>query len=165
MRLYRLLGAAALVVAPAVASAQPAPDRNVALGKTIYSDKANCASCHGWAGDGQGDPHAHGHAAKLRETKLTRDQLIEVIACGRPGAQMPHFNAYAYTEDACYGLKAADVDGSGTKPPDPVQSLQPKEIAAVADYLLAKVAGKGAPTKAECIDYFGGPAPACASYP
>jgi mono/diheme cytochrome c family protein len=153
----------ALLGLAAPAFAQQPDDRAVAFGRTIYSDKANCASCHGWAGDGQGDPHAHGVAAKLRDSKLTRAQLIEVIACGRPGAQMPHFDGYAYSDDPCYGLKDSDL--SGNKPPDPPQTLQPKEIEAVADYLLAKVVGKGPPTKAECTEYFGGPAPACAGYP
>ena len=153
-----------LVGLTGTAFAQQSESR-IDFGKTIYADKANCASCHGWAGDGQGDPHAHGVAAKLRASQLNRVQLIEVIACGRPGTQMPHFNGYAYADDICYGLKEADVEGSGTKPPEPPQNLQPHEIEAVADYLLAKIIGAGAPTKAQCAEYFGGSATACAGYP
>ena len=35
------------------------------------------------------------HAANLHETILNRDQLVEVIACGRPGTEMPRFDKYA----------------------------------------------------------------------
>ena len=155
----------ALVFADCTAFAQQADEHAVAFGKTIYAEKANCASCHGWAGDGQGDPHAHGVAAKLRDTKLDRAHLIETISCGRPGTDMPHFDAFAYGEDPCYGMNEADVEANGNKPSEPQQSLQPREIAAVADYVLAAIAGKGPPTKAECVAYFGTPAPVCASYP
>jgi hypothetical protein len=34
--------------------------------------------------------------------------LIEVIACGRPGTEMPHFDKYAYEDKTCYGATAAD---------------------------------------------------------
>jgi hypothetical protein len=44
----------------------------------------------------------------LHETRLNREQLIEVIACGRPGTEMPHFYKYAYEDTDCYGLKGKD---------------------------------------------------------
>ena len=53
--------------------------------------RADCQFCHGINGDGRGDPRSPGRAANLRETRLNREQLIEVIACGRPGTEMPHF--------------------------------------------------------------------------
>jgi len=84
---------------------------------------------------------------------MDRAQLIEVIACGRPGTPMPHFDAYAYSDNPCYGLDEAGVDKG--KPPEPPNSLQPKEIEAVADFLQATIVGKGSPNKAECVAYFG----------
>jgi mono/diheme cytochrome c family protein len=129
---------------------------NVALGKTIFQQKAQCAACHGWAGDGRGIPEATGQAANLRTTFLTREQIIEVVNCGRPATGMPHFNAFAYTEDACYSMRDAEVGKD--KPPDPPRPLQPHEIEAVTDYLMAKIVGKGPPTPADCRDYYGGAA-------
>jgi hypothetical protein len=35
--------------------------------------------------------------------------LIEVIACGRPGTEMPHFDKYAYEDNDCYGLKGKNL--------------------------------------------------------
>jgi mono/diheme cytochrome c family protein len=164
----RKLSTACVVLVAAAASAMllmvdaEADPASVAFGKSIYQDKANCAACHGWAGDGQGDPHAPGHAANLRSTALDRAQLIEVIACGRPGTPMPHFDAYAYSDDPCYGLNEAAVGKN--VPPEPPNSLQPKEIEAVADFLQATIVGKGAPTKVECAAYFGS-AGRCDKYP
>ena len=69
---------AALTLALALpAAAQTASD--IGLGKRLYQEKATCGFCHGWSGDGAGDPHSPGKAANLRETKLDHDQLIEVI--------------------------------------------------------------------------------------
>ena len=74
-----------------------------AFGRRIFQDKAQCVFCHGWAGDGAGAPQSSGGAANLRETKLNREQLIEVISCGRPGQAMPRFDDQAYAEKRCYG--------------------------------------------------------------
>jgi mono/diheme cytochrome c family protein len=79
-----------LIALVVLGSAARADD--VALGRRVYHDKAQCAYCHGWAGDGAGDPQSSGAAANLRESPLTRAQLIEVIACGVPGKAMPRFD-------------------------------------------------------------------------
>jgi hypothetical protein len=50
-------------------------------------------------------PAHQARAANLHETRLDREQLIEVIACGRPGTEMPRFDKYAYEDTDCYGLK------------------------------------------------------------
>src|SRR6201996_500794 len=70
----------------------PAAADDFSFGRRIFQDKAQCVFCHGWAGDGAGAPQSSGGAANLRETKLTREQLIEVISCGRPGQAMPRFD-------------------------------------------------------------------------
>jgi hypothetical protein len=41
------------------------------------------------------------------------------------------------------------------KPPPPTAALQKREIEAIVAYLEAKVVGKGAPTVADCEEYFG----------
>jgi mono/diheme cytochrome c family protein len=146
---------ATLLLSLAVLTSAAAADQaaNVVLGKTIFQQKAQCAACHGWAGDGRGIPEATGLAANLRTTFLNREQIIEVVNCGRPASGMPHFNAFAYTEDACYGMRDADIGKD--KPPEPPRPLQPREIEAVVDYLMAKIVGKGPPTPADCRDYYG----------
>jgi mono/diheme cytochrome c family protein len=146
---------------PLLSQTPPSPEE-LRFGKNIFQEKATCSYCHGWAGDGAGDPQSEGRAAILRTSKLNRAELIEVISCGRPSTGMPHFNAFAYSEDACYGMK--DTDVGAAKPPTPPRSLQPREIAAVADYLLAKIIGVGPVTKAQCLEYFGG-GQRCEQYP
>jgi hypothetical protein len=75
------------------------------FGERLFHDKADCQFCNGINGDGRGDARSPGRAANLHETRLNREQLIEVIACGRPGTEMPHFDKYAYEDTDCYGLK------------------------------------------------------------
>src|SRR5277367_5826950 len=80
------------VLWPGVAAA----DDDFAYGRRIFQQKAQCPYCHGWAGDGSGEPQSSGGAANLRELKLPREQLIEVISCGVPGKAMPRFDDAAY---------------------------------------------------------------------
>src|ERR1700739_2104820 len=69
-------------------------------GKAIYK-RANCFGCHKWHGDGGGG--YGGAALSLRATQLDRDQIIEVVRCGRPGTGMPYHDRQAYKESECYG--------------------------------------------------------------
>ena len=125
------------VQAPTLARAQ-----DVSFGQRVFQDKADCKFCHGAEGDGRGDPRSPGAGANLRQTILNKAQLAEVIACGRPGTEMPHFDKYAYDDDTpCYGMKAADIGAD--RPPDPHStSLTRREIDAVADYIVATFVGK-----------------------
>jgi hypothetical protein len=128
----------------AVAGIMPSLDaaaQDTSFGQRLFQDKADCQYCHGMDGDGRGSPQSRGRAANLRTTRLNRDQLIEVIACGRPGTEMPHFDKYAYDETKCCGRSAAEL-GSDI-PHDPHStSLTAREIEAVVDYILATFAGK-----------------------
>ena len=90
------VAAAALVLLTGAASAQ-----DVSFGERLYQEKADCQFCHGPDGDGRGDPRSPGKAPDLRKTILQREQLIEVISCGRPGTEMPHFDKSAYEETNC----------------------------------------------------------------
>jgi mono/diheme cytochrome c family protein len=115
--------------------------QNVSFGQRLFQDKGDCKFCHGENGDGRGDPRSPGAASNLHNTKLSRDQLIEVIACGRPATEMPHFDKYAYEDKSCYGLSAAELGQN--MPPDPHStSLTKREIAALADYILTTFVGK-----------------------
>ena len=72
----------------------------------------------------------------LLSSKAAAEQLIEVIACGRPATEMPHFDKYAYEDKACYGLSARELGKD--VPPDPHSTpLTKREIEAVVDYILA----------------------------
>jgi mono/diheme cytochrome c family protein len=137
------------------AAAQTPAAGDIGLGKRLYQDKATCGFCHGWSGDGAGDPQSPGKAANLRESKLDHDQLVEVIRCGVPGGTaMPHFDKFAWTKgEECFGMTEADVGDK--KPPNPTAGLQKREIEAIVAYLEAKIVGKGPPTVADCEEYFG----------
>ena len=156
--MLRTVAIAVLLVLGAAARAD-----DVALGRRVYHDKAQCAYCHGWAGDGAGDPQSSGAAANLRESRLTRDLLIEVIACGVPGKAMPRFDDAAYTDKRCYGVTEAEL-GADLPPLPPGASLQRREIEAVTDYLLATIVGRGPATRAECEQIFGAGARSCEKY-
>jgi len=134
---------------------------DISLGKRLYQEKATCGHCHGWAGDGAGDPLSPGKAANLRETKLDHDQLVETIRCGVPGGTaMPHFDEFAWTEsEDCFGMTAAEVGNK--KPPAPTAGLSRREIEAIVAYLEARVIGKGPPTVAQCEEFFGAGSPLC----
>jgi len=115
--------------------------QDYSFGNRLFHDKADCQFCHGVDGDGRGDPRSPGRAANLHETILTRAQLIEVIACGRPATEMPHFDKYAYEDTDCYGLKAKDLGND--MPHDPHSTpLTRREIEAVADCIIATFVGK-----------------------
>src|SRR3984893_9244315 len=90
--------AVGLVLASSAKAQTPAAG-DIGLGKRLYKEKATCGFCHGWSGDGAGDPQSPGKAANLRETKLDHDQLVEIIRCGVPGGTaMPHFDKFAWTK-------------------------------------------------------------------
>ena len=157
---WRALPLLALLVATPLA-AQPADV--AAYGRRLYQDKAQCSFCHGWAGDGAGEPQAPA-GANLRQSHLDRGQLVEVIMCGRPGKPMPAYDELAYSDRRCYGVTEAELGGQVAAMP-PSGPLQKREVEAISDYLLAKVVGRGAVTRGECEEMFGAGARSCARYP
>ena len=133
----RLAIAAALVLLGAEATGAQDPS----YGQRLFQEKADCQFCHGVNGDGHGDPRSPGKASDLHKTRLDHDQLVEVIACGRPGSEMPHFDKYAYEDKGCYGLSATELGKN--VPPDPHStSLTKREIGVLADYILTTFVGK-----------------------
>jgi mono/diheme cytochrome c family protein len=158
-------GLLALLAAVAFSHRAQADD-DFSYGRRIFKDKAQCTYCHGWAGDGAGEPQSSGGAANLRETKLTREQLIEVISCGIPGKAMPRFDDAAYAEKRCYnGVSEATV-GQYLPPLPPGSVLSRREIEALVDFLQAKIISRGPPTREECLEAFGERAArTCSQYP
>jgi mono/diheme cytochrome c family protein len=169
-RLSVVAGAAAIAVsvlasAHAVHAQGQEPDPNdVAAGQRIFKQKADCQACHGWAADGRKMDSQMPDGANLRVTKLDRDKLIVAIKCGIPGKSMPAFDRLAYSDGRCYGLKEADLQRMKTTLPDPPATLQPREIEQVADFLFAKVIGKGPMDRAKCIEYWGSDVETCKEF-
>ena len=156
--------AALLGVMMVVGSATAGAQEDFSYARRLYLDKAQCSYCHGWAGDGAGEGQSNGGAANLRQSRLNRALLVMTIQCGRPGTAMPHFDEAAYTDKRCYGMTETEL-GSRTPALPPGSTLQAREAEAIADYLLAKFAGRGAPTRAECEETFGKDARSCGDYP
>jgi mono/diheme cytochrome c family protein len=144
---------------PAVAYGQaaqtPASDPTNA-GKAVFS-KANCVGCHKWHGNGGGG--YGGDALSLRKTELTREQIIEVVSCGRPGTGMPFFTRGAYDEVKCHDMNRQDAGAQ--MPPEGGMFLRPKDIEAVADYVIAHIKRAGEPTYAECVAFFSSTSRVC----
>jgi Cytochrome c len=139
-------------------SSDSGQETHLAEGKRLF--RANCAGCHKWHGGGGGG--YGGAALSLRNTHLNRDQIIETVSCGRPGTGMPYHRRDAYDSDKCYGLKKSDIEKM--MPPEAANFLRPPEIAAITDYVLARVKGRGEPNYAQCIEFFGEGSRVCNTY-
>ena len=153
-----------LLVAPA-AQAQLPDASDIAEGMRLFLQKGNCQACHGWAADGRKMDSQMPDGANLRETPLPRDDLIVAIRCGRPGRSMPAFDRLAYSDGRCYGMKQADLKSSGLSLPDPPATLQPREIELLADFMFAKIIGKGPMNRARCIEFWGSEVDVCRESP
>lgn len=152
--------ALALMVAAGPAAAQ-GTSRDLERGKDIYKNKATCLFCHAWHGGGESSQYG-GIALSLRDTQLDRDQMIEVVKCGRPSAGMPYHDPFAYTDKRCYGLSRDDLKDA--TPPEPRSSLAPREIELVVDYVLATYKGKPVPGLKECLEFWGDGTKLCDEY-
>ena len=158
--------AVALVPARAQAPEQQPPSASdSAEGLRLYQQKGNCQACHGWAGDGHKTDSQMPDGANLRETKLNRAGLVTVIKCGRLNSQMPAFDKFAYSDGRCYGKKQADLRAYPTRMPDPPATLQQREVDLIADFLMAKVVGKGPMDHAKCVEFWGSESDACKEFP
>lgn len=157
-----ILGALALGALPRHHSyAQDAAHGPAAEGKRVFQ-RANCVGCHKWHGGGGGG--YGGDALSLRATQLDRGQIVETVTCGRPGTGMPYFQRGAYDGEAhpCYGMGRQELDHD--IPVEATTFLRPNEVGAVVDYVMAEVKGRGEPTYAECIAFFGDGSRVCNVY-
>jgi mono/diheme cytochrome c family protein len=156
------IGIALGLAGPAARAQAPAPTpEDIAAGMRIFVQKGDCQACHGWAGDGRKMDSQMPDGANLRTSRLNRAATILAIKCGRPGRSMPAFDRLAYSDGRCYEMKLADLQRTGQQLPDPAATLQPREIEQLADFLFAKVMGKGPMTRAACIEYWGAEVEAC----
>jgi mono/diheme cytochrome c family protein len=153
--------ACSLALLPANASfgQSPTPSDPTGAGKAVFK-RANCFGCHKWHGNGGGG--YGGDALSLRKTELTREQIMETVACGRPGTGMPFFTRGAYDTTKCYDMTRQDVGNQ--IPPEANTFLREPDIEAVADYVLAHIKGRGEPNYAECVDFFGDTSRVCDVY-
>ncbi len=131
----------------------------------LFRQKGGCQLCHGWAADGRKMDNQMPDGANLRETTLDRQNLILTIKCGRPGRGMPAFDKFAYSDGRCYGLKKADLQTRNLPMEDPPATLAPNEVELLADFLTAKVIGKGPMDHAKSIEYWGSEVEACSEFP
>lgn len=140
-------------------SAQALASDPTNAGKAVFS-RANCMGCHKWHGNGGGG--YGGDALSLRKTELTREQIIETVGCGRPGTGMPFFIRGAYDEVKCFDMNRAEAGPQ--MPPEGGTFLRPKDIEAVADYVIAQIKGAGEPTYAQCVSFFSSASRVCDVY-
>jgi hypothetical protein len=144
--------------------AQSPDPSDLAEGMRLYQQKGNCRACHGWAGDGKNTDNEMPVGPNLRETKLGRSGIVMTIKCGRLNSQMPAFDKYAYSDGRCYGKTQADLKSFPTRMPDPPSTLQPREVELIADFMMAKIVGKGPMDRAKCMEFWGSDVDACRDY-
>jgi mono/diheme cytochrome c family protein len=160
------VGATGMVLMSVLPLAAQTPDASdIAEGARLFRQKGNCQSCHGWAGDGRKMDSQMPDGANLRETRLDRAALIMTIKCGIPGTGMPPFDKFAYSDGRCYGLKQADLAKAGQRMSDPPATLQNREIEFLADFMFAKMIGKGPMNHAKCIEFWGEETETCGEFP
>ncbi|MBI29051.1 MAG: cytochrome C [Pelagibacteraceae bacterium] len=130
-----------------------ADEKSILKGEKIWKERINCSYCHGPFGNGAGNPRSPGKAANLRETQLDKAGLIEIINCGIPTTEMPYFHRAAYKDaKICWDMTAEDMGED--MPKKGKKTLSDKSVAALADYIIAKIKGRGKITTAECEEYF-----------
>ena len=81
---------------------------------------------------------------------------------GGLGTGMPFFTRGAYDEVKCHGMNRQDAGAQ--MPPEAGTFLRPKDIEAVADYVIAHIKGAGEPTYAECVAFFSSASRVCDIY-
>lgn len=146
-------------LAPAEETAPPRDAESIARGLTLYRDSLRCVMCHAWDGHVarvEGEPLA----ADLTRTQLTYDQLIEVVACGRPATGMPNHLRGSYTDaHPCYGLVFADMTND-MYPRRALGQTNEQGITDVVNYIVDVYVGKEM-TFDNCVLYYQREAPQC----
>ena len=156
---FSLNAAALLMLAFPLPALSAEPATSADAGKLVY-ERANCVGCHKWSGVGGGG--YGGAALSLRVTALDKEQIEEIVTCGRPTTGMPHFTNDSYKDGKCYGMSEDDV--KDIMPPAANVVLRRREIDEVADYVIANIKGKGDPGLSDCVAYFGDTSRVCDIY-
>lgn len=149
-----LVVALALSGAGAPGAAQEVDTARIEAGLQLFkSVRTECSSCHGWAGLGKAADHPYSTVEdllleyggpSLQASTLDRAAMIEVISCGRiAGIKiMPQYRGDAWTAAApCWGKTAADIPAA-ERPLRAFNTLAPREIEIVVDYIQAVYQGK-----------------------
>ena len=124
---------------------------NIERGMEVWK-KSRCAFCHGWAGDGNGDPRSPGVAANLRASTLDRPAMREIIRCGLPGGVMPYHDRNAYRDGRCYNVTANELGTDGI--PNKGVSIREEDLDKLLAYIFSEIKNRGAVTLEECEHYF-----------
>jgi hypothetical protein len=160
MSFRRFACAIAAALAGLAWSGPAAAQDAVAVGLKAWQDNG-CFNCHGTFGEGGEGGHFPA-GPSLRRTRMSKEDLRETIACGRPGTEMPANLEGAYVRVPCFGLPL------GPPPPGTTAgvAMPAAQLDAMVEYLLARVVGKSPNiTKAECAAYHGRPDhPDCDNY-
>ena len=128
----------------------------VAAGGRLYRGKGDCQACHGWAGDGRKMNLQMPDGANLRESALTREQLVFVIKCGLPGRQMPAYDRRAYVDDRCLGrTRARSPIAWGCSSSTRRRRSRAARSSGWSTFSMAKVVGRGPMDLQACIDFWG----------
>ena len=135
-------------------AAQELDTARIEAGLQLFkSVRTECSSCHGWAGQGKDADNPFSTVEDLLleyggpplvTSTLDRAAMIEAIACGRiVGIKiMPQYRGDAWTADSpCWGKTTADM-APGERPLRAANSLAPREIETVVDYIQAVYQGK-----------------------
>lgn len=142
-------GALALCLAAAAAAQVTASHPGVSVYKT-----AGCIACHKW--HGMGGPGYGGTTANFREIWLDRDQVMEVVACGRPGTSMPYHHRDAYGRFDCYEGTELDDFLPEDRPGKSRAILNTRQVRHVAEFILEHFQGRpNEPVAADCELFFG----------
>jgi mono/diheme cytochrome c family protein len=149
LRLDSILILGGLLACATGANAQD--DAKVRAGLEAWKT-SGCAECHGAFADGEKQRDEAPTGANLRQSRLDDATLRETIRCGRPGTGMPKFGADAYTPRGCYG-KPAEPPPAALYPG--ARDLSTEELDAIVVYLRARVMGRRAVTREECVFYYG----------
>ena len=122
-------------------------------GASVYQN-AGCITCHKW--HGMGGSGYGGTPVNFREIWLDRDQIIEVVACGRPGTAMPYHHARAYERYDCYEGTKLDDFLTEDRPGRSRGILNTRQIRQVSEFILEHFQGRpNEPVRADCELFFG----------
>lgn len=154
---WAMAGHAVSAQETAVAEIDPAA---VERGFDVWKGQ-DCVGCHGWAGNGERIGE-NPEGPNLRALEIEPQFIKEVILCGRPGTKMPYHDPRAYSDDRCYGMTEADLDGMEILEGKRMTSEEADDLVA---YMQAKMIGRPEqPAKEDCQAYYGN-RPFCEKYP
>ena len=122
-------------------------------GASVYKT-AGCITCHKW--HGMGGTGYGGTPVNFREIWLDRDQIVEVVACGRPGTAMPYHHRAAYAGYDCYEGMRLDELLPEDRPGKSRSILSTRQVRQVSQFILDHFAGRpNEPVAADCELFFG----------